>query len=291
MGHEASGVVDSIGPGVTSVKPGDCVAIEPGFPCRRCTNCKTGKYNLCPEMRFAADPPGNHGTLCRIFKAPEDFVYKVPDSLSLQEAVMAEPLSVAVHGVRLSSLQAGQTVLVQGSGTIGLLTAAVCRAFGASAVFIADINKAKLDFASSFVDCSTLVSGLSTSSYEEAERFKGESKLSSGFDVVLECTGVESSAQTGLHALASGGTFVQIGMGKPDQTIPMGALCEKEVCVKTSFRYGAGDYDTALGLLGSGKVSVKAMISSSTPFEQATDAWEATKSGKGIKNLIQMGGG
>ena len=82
MGHEASGIVDSIGSAVTRVKPGDRVAIEPGYPCRRCKQCKGGRYNVCPDMKFAAHPPTD-GNLCRFFKNPEDFSHKIADSLSL----------------------------------------------------------------------------------------------------------------------------------------------------------------------------------------------------------------
>ncbi|KAK2590409.1 hypothetical protein QQS21_011914 [Conoideocrella luteorostrata] len=287
MGHEASGTVHSIGSQVSSVKVGDRVAIEPGIPCRRCKRCKMGKYNLCPDMRFAADPPLTDGTLCHLFRVPEDFLYKVPDSISLQEAVLVEPLSVAVHGVRLADVRAGQTVLVQGSGTIRLLVAAVAKSFGAKSIFIADINKTKLDFASSFLGCMTFLISGSASPAEEADRFKTAAELDDGVDVVLECTGVESSAQTGIYASAAGGIFVQVGMGKPNQSLPLGAMCEKETVVKTSFRYGPGDYELALELLGSGKVSVRAMISSITAFESASDAWEKTRKGEGIKNLIR----
>ncbi|KAH7176800.1 chaperonin 10-like protein [Dactylonectria macrodidyma] len=287
MGHEASGIVHSVGEAVASVKPGDRVAIEPGFPCRRCRRCKAGRYNLCSEMQFAADPPRTHGALARFFKIPEDFAYKIPDSLSLEEAVLVEPLSVAVHGVRLADVRPGQDVLVLGSGTIGLLVAATAKAFGAGNIFIADINEKKLEFARGFVDCATFVPAADSTPKENASRLQKEFHLDDGVEAVLECTGVESSAQTGIYASAPGGVFVQIGMGKPDQTLPMGAMCEKETVVKTSFRYAPGDYDIALGLLGSGKVSVKSLISSVVPFESATEAWEKTKNGEGIKNLIR----
>ncbi|CAM1509710.1 Fc.00g000450.m01.CDS01 [Cosmosporella sp. VM-42] len=287
MGHEASGVVHSVGSAVITVVPGDRVAIEPGAPCRRCKQCKSGRYNLCPEMKFAADPPQTHGTLSRFFKIPEDFAFKIPDSISLQEAVLVEPLSVAVHGTRLAQLHPGQTVLVQGSGTIGLLVAATAKAFGARAVFVADINKNKLEFAKRFLDCATFLPDLKSTPQEETMRFKEEMNLKQGVDVVLECTGVESSAQTGLHALAAGGVFVQVGLGKPDQTLPLLVMCEKEIVLKTAFRYAPGDYEIALDLLGSGKVSVQALISSTVQFVDATEAWERTRRGEGIKNLIQ----
>lgn len=287
MGHEASGVVHSVGSGVTNLKPGDRVAIEPGFPCRRCKRCKTGRYNLCPKMQFAADPPYTHGTLSGLFKIPHDFAYKIPDSLSLEEAALVEPLSVSVHGVRLADVKPGQSVLVLGSGTIGLLAAATAMAFGAGTVFVVDIDEKKLEFAKGFVECGVFVPDLQLTPEENGELLQKEMGLEDGVDVVLECTGVESSTQTGLHASAPGGIFVQVGLGKANQTVPIGAMCEKETVVKTSFRYGPGDYDIALGLLGAGKVSVKSLISSITPFENATEAWEKTRRGEGIKNLIR----
>lgn len=287
MGHEASGVVDSVGAAVSSVKPGDRVAVEPGFPCRRCKQCKEGRYNICPDMKFAADPPLTNGTLCRLFRIPEDYVYKIPDSMTLQEAVLIEPLSVAVHGVRLSELRPGQSVLVQGSGTIGLMAAAAAKAFGARVVFISDINQTKLDFAKSFVDCTTFVPNMHSTPEKETASFQKEMGITSGLDVVLECTGVESSAQIGLYMCGPGAIFVQIGMGKPIQSIPILAMSEKEIVLKTSFRYAPGDYEIALELIGSGKTSARELISSSVPFEDASVAWEKTARGEGIKNLIQ----
>lgn len=286
MGHEASGIVHSVGSAVSRLRPGDRVAIEPGFPCRRCKQCKAGKYNICPDMKFAADPP-SHGTLTRLFKIPEDFVYKIPDSLSLEEAVLVEPLSVAVHATRLAQLHAGQSVLIQGSGTIGLLMAAVARAFGVSNIILADIKRSKLDFAQSFVPCKTFLLNLASTPKEEASRLRDENDQEYGVDAVIECTGAESSVQTGLYAVAAGGVLVQVGIGKPEQTLPIQEMCDKEAVLKMSFRYGSGDYETALDLLKSGMVSVKPLISSVVPFENAADAWEKTRKGEGIKNLIR----
>ncbi|KAK9774573.1 hypothetical protein AB5N19_07068 [Seiridium cardinale] len=285
MGHEASGIVHSVGSAVTGLKPGDRVAIEPGFPCRRCKQCKKGRYNICADMKFAASPPTD-GTLARYFKIPQDFAYKIPASLSLEEAALVEPLSVAVHAARLAELKPGQHVLVQGSGTIGLLAAATARAFGAKTILIADINKSKLNFAKTFVECFTFASDVGASPKSEAERLKMEANIDD-IDVVLECTGAESSAQTGIYALASGGTFIQVGLGKSYLNLPLLEMCGKEIVLKLSFRYGPEDYETALDLLASKSVSVKSLISNVVPFEKAPEAWEMTRNGQGIKNLIQ----
>ncbi|KAL4882742.1 GroES-like protein [Aspergillus karnatakaensis] len=287
MGHEASGIVHSVGSAVQSVVPGDRVAIEPGFSCKRCQKCKAGRYNLCPSMKFAADPPDAHGTLCRLFRIPEDFVYKIPEALSLDEAVLVEPLAVAVHGVRLAEIRPGQTVLVQGAGTIGLWAAATAKAYGAKSVLITDISGKKTEFARQFLGCTIVKPDLAATPERIAAHIKGENWLEDGVDVVLECTGVEASAQAGLYALGAGGVFIQIGLGKPMQTLPLLDMCGKEVVLKTAFRYGSGDYEIALDLLDSGKLSVKPLISSIVPFDKASEAWERTGRCEGIKNLIE----
>jgi D-xylulose reductase len=291
MGHEASGTIHAVGPSVTHLQPGDRVAIEPGFPCRRCKQCKVGKYNLCDAMVFAASPPDAHGTLCRLFRIPADFAYRIPDSLSLEEAVLVEPLAVAVHAVRMADVRPGQRVLVQGAGTIGLLVAATARAFGVSDVVVADIKGDKLAFAKKYVECTTFTPDISATPQQEARRLKQEqpsyADYNDGPDVVLECTGAESSLQTGLLVLAPGGVLVQVGMGKAEHTLPLRDMFKREVVLKMAFRYGAGDYEAALEMIAGGRVRVKELISAKVPFERAAEAWEMTRRGKGIKNLIE----
>lgn len=129
MGHEASGTIHSIGSSVSSLQNGDRVAIEPGIPCRRCGPCKAGTYNLCRTMRFAAapGPPDTQGCLTKFYEIAEDFCYKIPTSMGLDEAVLVEPLAVAVHAVKLADVKPGETVVIMGSGTIGLMVANVAK--------------------------------------------------------------------------------------------------------------------------------------------------------------------
>ena len=116
---------------------------------------------------------------------------------------------------------------------------------------------------------------------------KQEAGFELGADAVLECSGVEASAQLGIFSLVPGGVFVQIGLGKAIQALPIHAMCEREVVMKTCFRYGPGDFEIALGLLESGKISVSSFISSIVSFEKAPEAWDRTMKGKGIKNIIK----
>ncbi|ETN70921.1 hypothetical protein NECAME_04772, partial [Necator americanus] len=116
LGHETCGTVVGVGPAVKGFTTGDRVALEPGIPCRGCEHCKTGRYNLCAEMRFFATPPV-HGSLARYVVHDADFCYKLPDNVTFEEGALLEPLSVAVHACRRAHLQMGQRILVQGAGT------------------------------------------------------------------------------------------------------------------------------------------------------------------------------
>lgn len=284
LGHESAGTVVQTGESVKTLKKGDRVALEPGYPCRRCGPCLHGKYNLCPEMRFAATPPYD-GTLTGFWAAPADFCYKLPDNVSLQEGALIEPLAVAVHIVRQAGVNPGQSVVVMGAGPVGLLCAAVARAFGATKVCSVDIVDSKLEFAKNFASTHAY-SSQRVSPEENAANIRREIGCPDGADVVIDASGAEPSIQASLHTVRVGGTYVQGGMGKSDINFPIMALCLKEVTAKGSFRYGSGDYKLAVDLVGSGQVDVKKLISATVPFDQAEEAFRKVAEGKVIKILI-----
>ncbi|KAK0391714.1 hypothetical protein NLU13_1213 [Sarocladium strictum] len=285
LGHESAGTIVEVGSAVKTLQPGDRVALEPGYPCRRCHDCLSGHYNLCPEMRFAATPP-YHGTLTGLWHAPADFCYKLPDSVSLQEGAMIEPLAVAVHITKQANVKPGDSVVVMGAGPVGLLCAAVARAYGASKVVSVDIVQSKLDLATSFASTHSYLSQRLPAE-ENAAALKKAADLGRGADVVIDASGAEPSIQTSLHTVRMGGTYVQGGMGKSDITFPIMQLCMKEVTAKGSFRYGAGDYKLAIELVAQGKVDVKKLISSVADFKDAESAFNKVKQGEVIKILIK----
>lgn len=300
MGHESSGIIYEVGSAVKSLKPGDPVAVEPGYPCRRCVRCKEGRYHLCPDMMFAGNPPHAHGTLTKFFRIPADYCYKLPlGTIGLDEAALIEPLAVAVHANRTVGVRPGDKVVVFGAGTVGLLCAAVAREFGANKVLSVDIIKAKLDFAETFVGnakrpgfFATAIPDKSLSSEDNAARLLQNPILrdaaeQGGVDVVIDATGAAPCIQTGIHVLRNGGSFIQVGMGTRNINFPIASVCEKELSLKGCFRYGSGDYQLALELATQGKIGVKSLITAVLPFEKAPDAWETTMRGEGIKTLIQ----
>ena len=146
LGHEASGEITALGPGVTSRRAGQRVSIEPGVPDLTCAQCLAGRYNLCPDMRFFATPPID-GAFAEYVVVHEAFAHPVPDSIGDDAAALLEPLSVGVWACRKGRVGAGSRVLVTGAGPIGLVCVQTAVAFGATEVVVSDVNPARLGLA------------------------------------------------------------------------------------------------------------------------------------------------
>lgn len=293
MGHEASGIVHAVGSAVQrlDIAPGTPVAIEPSDPCRACEHCKRGKYNLCGRMRFAACPPDVHGCLTRFYKMPADFAYPLPAGLGLREGVLAEPLAVGAHAVRMVDVRPGSTVVVMGAGTVGVCSAVVSQYFGAKKVVLVDIAESKLKFAKSLIEgCDTIMPSKNEGPEEVARRIVAECTLGKGADAVVEASGAEICVHTGMYVLRKGGQYVQTGLGKTMIQFPIVTVSEKELHVHGAFRYGPEDFRIAMDVLESRRWAMASLISQVFEFEETTQAWDATKNGMGIKNMIRVGG-
>jgi D-xylulose reductase len=287
LGHESSGVIAAVGSSVTSLKVGDRVAMEPGVPCRHCKPCKSGKYNLCPEMAFASTPPFD-GTLTKFYNLPYDFCFKLPDHVSLEAGALVEPSAVAVHVVKQGQVGPGSNVVIFGAGPIGLLCAGVARNYGARKVVIVDIQEQRLKFAQSWVSggCDTFIPQR-VPAKETADKIKSQFGIDDGADTVIEATGAEPCIQAGILVCRRGGTYVQAGMGRDEITFPIAAACSGELNFKGSFRYGSGDYQLAVDMISQGALDVEKLISEKFKFEEAEKAFGEVKEGRGIKMLIE----
>ena len=239
-------------------------------------------------MAFAATPPYN-GTLAKYYALPEDFCYKLPEGMTLEEGALVEPLSVAVHISKQGGVKPGDKVVVFGAGPVGLLCCAVSKAFGAGTIVSVDIQEHRLDFAKKYAATGTFMPEKGVSPADCAARLIEENGLgeNGGADVVIDASGAEPSVQTGIHVVRVGGTYVQGGMGKNEMVFPIMEMCTKELNVKGSFRYGSGDYKLAVELVASGRVKVKELITGKVGFKDAEKAFEDVKGGKGIKILIE----
>jgi D-xylulose reductase len=270
--------------------------MEPGVPCRRCEYCRKGSYHLCGDMVFAATPPYD-GTLAKYYINAADFCYKLPDTMSLEEGAMAEPVSVALAIAKTAELKAHQTVLVMGCGPIGILCQAVARAWGAAKVIGVDVVDSRLALAASYGSDGTYkperkAAGIDAMEHAEATAadLKEKMGLGDGADVVLECSGAEPCVQLGIYAAKPGGTFVQAGMGKEVVEFPITTVCTQGLTVKGSIRYLAGCYPAAIDLISKGKIDVKPLITHRFPFEQSEEAFGLVHQGRSDVFKVMIAG-
>jgi L-iditol 2-dehydrogenase len=281
LGHETSGIVESVGDGVKNLKPGDRVAIEPGVPCRVCKNCRTGNYNLCPHVQFLATPPFD-GSLAQYFEHAADFCYVMPDHMTFEEGALLEPLSVAVHACRRANVQAGSHVLITGAGPIGLVVLLVARASGATKIIVTDVMQNRLDVAKQlgadavFLPTDINIVQMITSLATVTQTF--------------ECSGSEAAITLAIRVTSQGGKLVSIGRSaKPLQSIPFFEAADKEIDMIGSFRY-CNTYPKALELVASGQINVKPLVTHHFDVENCQQAFEVSEVGRdgAIKVAIHL---
>lgn len=235
---------------------------------------------------FAATPPWD-GTLSKYYTVASDYVYGIPDHMTMEEGALVEPTAVAVQVLKVADLRANQTVVVFGCGPIGVLCQAVAKAYGASQVIGVDVVQSRLDFAKTFGADGAFLPPRSEQGADQVDHaekvatlIKQQFNLGDGADVVLECTGAEPCIQTGVFVAKKGGTYVQTGMGKEVVNFPITTACIRALTIKGSIRYTTGCYPAAVDLVASGKIDVKRLITNRFKFEEAEDAFELVKAGK-----------
>jgi L-iditol 2-dehydrogenase len=282
LGHESAGTVVEVGAEVRGLAPGDRVAVEPGYPCRKCEFCKTGRYNLCADVTFLACPPTN-GVFCEYLAWPADFLFKLPDNVSLEEGAMIEPFSVGLHAARRAGIRAGETVAVLGSGPIGLCALQAARASGATTVIVADLEQSRLDRALG-LGAGDVVN------LREADPVEAIVGLTNGrgVDVVLECSGSVPALQTAVRVARRGGTVQLVGnFSVPEPNAPIQELIERELNLSGLFRY-ANCYGASVELIADGKVDTKSLITHRYSLDETLEAmrWVSHNKDKVIKGVI-----
>lgn len=294
LGHETSAIVMEVGEEAamrSGLKPGDRVAVEVGLPCSTCNYCRSGKYNLCLQMAFAATPP-HDGTLTRYFNHPADFCFKLPASVSCEEGALLEPMAVAVHACQRAPIKLGDVVLVCGAGAVGLLSMLVAKAFGASHVIVTDIMESRLAFARQLGASATFQSTREQSPLEMTQQqvrpFVRQVRPSGpdGVDVVLECSGAEPSLHLAIQSAGMGGQIVCVGCQADTVSVPLNCAVMQEVDIKGVFRY-RNCYPLALSLVESGKINLRPLITHRFKLEESVKAFETCLKGEGVKILIK----
>jgi len=204
-GHEFAGEIVSVGTKLAGFQPGDRVAIEPNLFCGKCHFCRTARKHFCENwMAVGLSMDGGFAELCRV---PGQALYQMPDNLSYSQAAFFEPAACVLHGIERSALQSGETAVVFGAGSIGLLYIQLLRRRGASKVILAEIDPAKRDFARQFNPDAILD--------PKSPDFKDTVKdLTGGYgpDVVYDAAGSVMVLQTALEIVQTGGRIIVFGV-------------------------------------------------------------------------------
>lgn len=268
LGHEVSGVVESVGAEVKNFEVGHRVAVSPSRPCGLCRYCQQGLQNHCLDMRYygsAMRMPHIQGAFRQELVVDATQAHLLADSVSDAEGAMAEPLSVALHAVRRAGPLVGRNVLITGCGPIGALLVVAARRAGATHITVTDLAGAPLRSAEKVgADEALNVAddGAALARYEADKGF---------FDVLFEASGSERALAGAFGALRPRGIIVQVGLGGT-MTLPVNTIVAKEFDLRGAFRFHE-EFATAVALLNKGLVNVKPLISASLPFRDAGRAF------------------
>jgi L-iditol 2-dehydrogenase len=284
LGHEAGGTVVEVGSAVRHLKPGDRVALEPGKTCGKCEFCKTGRYNLCPDVVFFATPPVD-GVFQDYVAHEAALCFKIPDNMDTMEAALIEPLAVGFHAAKQGNAQAGQTAVVTGAGCIGLVSMMALKAMGVSNVIVVDIMQKRLDKALE-LGASHVVNGREQDTVEEILRLTD----GKGADLVIEAAGSEITTRQAVQFTKKGATIVLVGYSASGEIkMPISLALDKELTFKTVFRY-RHIYPMAIEAVSQGKVNLKAIVTNIFPLDDIQNAMDSSVKNKAdiVKSVIKL---
>ena len=283
LGHEAAGIVAELGSGVTGLKIGDKVALEPGKTCGKCEFCRTGRYNLCPDVVFFATPPVD-GVFQEYVSHEAALCFKLPDKMNTMEGALIEPLAVGFHAAMQGGAKLGQTALVTGSGCIGLVSMLALKALGLSKIYVSDVINKRLEKAKALG--ANIV--INSSEKDTVKTIREEDP--SGLDLVIETSGSEAAAAQGIALLKKGGTLVFVGYSKTGMmNLPIGQALDRELTLKTIFRY-RHIYPLAIDAVNRGLIDIKNIVTNVYDFADIQKAMDESinKKAEIVKSVVKI---
>ncbi len=275
LGHEYSGEVVEAGEGVTSLKPGDHVTVDPNIYCGQCVHCRNGKKQLCESMQAVGVT--RDGGFAQYSLVPEAQAFLLDPSVSFEAGAMAEPLACCLHGIDLAGIRPGQTVCIIGGGAIGLIMLQLAKLSGAAKLILSEPNEKRRQAAKA-LGADLTVDPLDQAAYEAV---KGTA------DVVIECVGNNPAVKSAFDFAAKGATLVLFSVPKPEAQfpVPLFDVYKKELTIKGSF-VNPDTHDRAVALINSGRVDFGPIITHRYPLAELSKAIEAQSGSESIKVVV-----
>ncbi|MCS7185839.1 MAG: alcohol dehydrogenase catalytic domain-containing protein [Armatimonadota bacterium] len=264
MGHEFAGTVVELGEGVTNLKVGQRVAVNPIIGCWKCRWCQQGRPNLCERRKLLSmQLPG---AFAEFVVAPAENCHPLPEGMSTREGAITEPVANAVHALRLAQTVLPERVIVFGAGPIGLVCAQVARAFGATFVAIVEVAPQRIELAKQFADV------VINPQAEEVLSKAKEATDGLGFDLALDAVGRSITRRLAVESVHPTGVVIWVGLHEDETTVPGMQIIYGEKVIKGSSAYTDADFATALKLIATGKVEVDNMVRE-FPLEQGVEVF------------------
>lgn len=285
LGHESAGTVIEKGKNVKTLKPGDKVALEPGTPCGRCSYCKSGLYNLCPDIIFLAAPPYD-GALVKYKSHRADMAFKLPDNVSTMEGALIEPFTVGIYALEQAGMSMDNDLMILGAGCIGLMTLLAAKALGARNIYISDKIIKRLTLAKKLG--ATQVFDVSNSDLIEDINDITESE---GLERIIEATGNEEAIKQTPFLLRKNGTIVIVGLMPLKETVEYNfmQLLAKEGTIKTVYRY-RNIYPIAIDLVAKKGINIVDVVTNVFDFKDSNKAFDFVVNNKAevVKAVIKV---
>ncbi|MCI4439294.1 zinc-dependent alcohol dehydrogenase family protein [archaeon] len=281
LGHEFSGVVEKVGSKVSNIKVGDRVVAEPNIPCGECKYCRMSERNFFCE-NLQATGVTIDGAFAEYVKVPAQNVYKIPDSLTLEEAALIEPLACIVRGLDNVGIKVGSNVAIVGAGPIGLLMTQVVNYYGASRTFVIDMDDDRLKLAKELGATYTI-----NFKEQDPKSFVYEKTEGIGVDVSIECVGSSAAIETAFRLARRGGKLLIFGVAPEHDVwhVKPFELYDKEISIFTSYR-SPYTFQRAVEVASSGKIKLKPIISHIYSLDEAPKAFNELASRK--KGMIKV---
>jgi L-iditol 2-dehydrogenase len=268
MGHEASGVIARLGGQVSGWSVGDRVTFDSMISCGDCWHCRRGEINLCDKRRVlgvSCDEYRRDGAFAEYVAVPQRILYRIPEEVDFIHAAMAEPLSVAVHAVRLARPDIGEAAVVVGAGMIGLLIVQCLRASGCGTIIAVDLDAVKLQRARELG--ADLALDPSSSGFSKAALSRTEGR---GADLAFEAVGVSAALQTAAGAVRKGGRLVLVGNIAPRVELPLQTIVTRQIALLGSCA-SQGEYPACLSLIANGRIDLGSLISARAPLADGAE--------------------
>ncbi len=265
MGHEAAGLIVSVGKHVTTFRVGERVTFDSTVYCGRCEFCFQGDVNLCNNRQVlgvSCSEYRRNGAFAEYIVVPERILYRLPDDFPFVKAAMLEAVSVALHGIRVTNVKAGVTVLILGAGMIGLLLLQAAHVAGAASIWISDIDPTRLQLAAELGATETLCLSGDDLTARVRELTNGR-----GVDVVLEAVGRPETIAVGVDCVRKGGTVTLVGNISPSVPLPLQKIVSREIRLQGSCA-SSGEYPEAIRLIACGAIKVDSLITAVCPLAE-----------------------